>query len=223
MSQFSKGLLEHLRSSVLPKYECEGTGHGTRHIEAVMSAVSRILEPGIDPNLGLGDIALLAAAYHDISLALGGLRDKHEIESAYILRGDADDFAEWLPPTEIEAAATAIETHRASGSIFPASYPACVLYDADRASNADLAVLVERTWAKRRLQHPEWGREETLADMSAHLVEKFGPGGYGRRLILARTEAIYGLVFRQIEARVGDVGELDALLRTLQMTGRVAA
>lgn len=215
---FSEGLLEHLVEKVVPRYAGEPTGHDCAHVTAVMQAVARILEPGIDPDLGLGDTALVAAAYHDISLTTGGPRERHEYDSGEILLSEGGSLDEWITPVEVENAVSAINCHRASGGIFPATYAGCVLYDADRASNADLAVLVKRTWSKRRTEHPEWDEDQTLLDMSRHLVAKFGPEGYGRRLILARTEAIYGSTFRQIADRVGDVEELRAVLSLLRMT-----
>jgi len=169
-------LMEYIEFNVIPTYELMDKGHGLQHIEDVMQKCSDIIQdyPEINANM-----IYVIAAYHD----LGRKHDHeytdkeniHEKLSAKLLMEDVNIW-KWFTEEEIEVMAQAIEDHRASGNNPPRSIYGKIIADGDRNLNCN--DIIRRSLGYNMNKYPNSNKEELYQTVRAHMVKKYGYGGY---------------------------------------------
>ncbi|MCF0173186.1 MAG: HD domain-containing protein [Bacteroidales bacterium] len=169
MSEVTESLKAYIEAAVIPQYDSFDAAHRRDHVQMV---IDQSLE--IARNYGLdADMAYTVAAYHDTGLAEG--RDTHHIVSGRIIRGD-HNLRQWFNEKQIEEMAQAAEDHRASSGREPRSIYGKVVSEADRF--IDPENIIVRTVQYSLANYPEFTRDEHYQRSYAHLVEKYGDGGY---------------------------------------------
>lgn len=162
-------LLAYLEEEILPRYAQNDAAHGPEHVRRVIEnclAIGR--EYPVSPEL-----LYTAAAYHDLGIPQG--RETHHLTSGHILWEDTR-LAHWFTPEERRLLREAVEDHRASSKTPPRSLLGRILSEADR--DLDPRRIVDRTWKWGCEKFPYMTREEQIARMTGHLLEKYGEGGY---------------------------------------------
>lgn len=196
-----------LEAEIVPRYDAFDAGHRRDHVHSVMRESLRLATfyPQVEPSM-----VLVAAAYHDLGLAVG--REEHHVESAKIVRADSR-LLRWFTPQQIEVIAQAAEDHRASSSREPRSLYGRLVAEADRQIVPE--EIVRRTMQFTRAHSPELGEEAQYARLVEHLNEKYARGGY-LRLWIPESGNTRGL--EVLRSLIADEPRLRALFNRLLPT-----
>lgn len=167
-------LEQYIEREILPRYEAFDAGHRVSHARDVIrqsaEIVSRLRARGVDVD---GTMAYAAAAYHDLGL-VGG-RERHHLVSGEIVRADAA-LRRWFSEEQIEVIAQAVEDHRASAKSAPRSIYGRIVSEADRLIVP--GQVIGRAVAYGLTNYPDLDREGQWERVSAHVLRKYGHGGY---------------------------------------------
>ena len=183
---------DFLEREIVPRYDSFDAGHQRDHVHSVMHTRQQLARyyPQVDRAM-----LLVAAAYHDLGLALG--RERHHIESARILRADTR-LLRWFTPAEINIMADAAEDHRASLGHEPRTIYGRIVAESDRQIDAE--VVLRRTMQYTRAHFPGLDKEMQWKCLQEHLHEKYAPGGYLRLWIPESDNALHLAELRAIIA-----------------------
>lgn len=163
---------DFLEREIVPRYDSFDAGHRRDHVHSVMHTSQLLARyyPQVDRAM-----LLVAAAYHDLGLALG--RERHHIESARILRADTR-LRQWFDSAEINVMADAAEDHRASLDHEPRTIYGRIVAESDR--QIDAQVVLRRTMQYTQAHFPGLDKEAQWERLQEHMREKYAPGGYLR-------------------------------------------
>lgn len=185
-------MIEEIRNEFAPMWELNDRGHRESHFKNVLDTglfINRELTLGYDEKL----IALVAY-FHDL---FSWSRNNHHLLSAEWVRTTDHKLFASLSVVEREMVAQACAEHRASYKGEYSSGFSELMAAADRGMpNVDPKDLLERA-IKFRLDRLGISREEAYPEALAHVVEKYGRGGYARRPALymrafaSRMEGLY--------------------------------
>ena len=160
----------YIQQSILPRYDCFDPAHQRAH---ALSVIRRSLDLASHYPTVRTDMALAAAAFHDLGLCEG--RELHHLASGRMVRSDSC-LPQWFTPEEIETIAQAAEDHRASSGQTPRSLLGMIVAEADRQIDEDIIL---RRCIQYGISHfPQLSEEEHYLRVKAHLTEKYGEGGY---------------------------------------------
>lgn len=165
-------LADYVMRAILPRYQDFDKGHRQEHILQVIAQSMKMLADRSETRL-CPSIVFAAAAFHDLGLTDG--REFHHLSSGKIVREDTR-LPQWFRPEEIETIAQAVEDHRASSKVAPRSLYGCLLAEADRS--IEPADIVRRTLQYGLSHYPDLDDEAQWRRCYAHLLEKYGDGGY---------------------------------------------
>lgn len=154
----------------LKRYDTFDKAHNRHHIDTVASN-ARLLASKYAPDKV--KLAEIAAMLHDIGLQEG--REGHEERGAAELSRD-EQLKRILGKTDWEEVIHAVREHRASTGN-PRTILAKIISDADRDPG---------TPAQKLRRAYEYNGD--LTEARKHLVNKYGPGGYGRRHYFPETD-----------------------------------
>ena len=166
-------------SDYLESYNTFDEGHRLDHIQTVQERAKRLAEKYAPKQLPLVD---LAAQLHDIGLQRG--RKDHELSGAQMVA--EDPRFDILGPTQKRLLVNAIKQHRASTGR-PRSLMGRIVSDADR-TGTELGPALRRAYGYGKANYPDYTKEQHIRRALEHLVEKYGPGGYGRRTYFPETD-----------------------------------
>ncbi len=161
---------EFVEREIFPRYDGFDAGHGTDHVQTVMSQALSLAQ--YYPNVDLC-LLLVAAAYHDLGLAFG--RDEHHIHSARIVRDD-ERLRQWFNEDEINTIADAAEDHRASSGHEPRTIYGRIVAEADRIIDSE--TIVRRALQYGMKHEPGLDRKGQYKRLMEHMREKYDYGGY---------------------------------------------
>lgn len=161
---------EFVEREIVPRYDGFDAGHGTDHVQTVMSQALSLAQ--YYPNVDLC-LLLVAAAYHDLGLAFG--RDEHHIHSARIVRDD-ERLRQWFNEDEINTIADAAEDHRASSGHEPRTIYGRIVAEADRIIDSE--TIVRRALQYGMKHEPGLDRKGQYKRLMEHMREKYDYGGY---------------------------------------------
>lgn len=172
-------------------YPVEGS-HGWNHIQDVLANARRMRRRELLKK------ELAAIMYHDSSLMTGS-RDTHAEDSSEIAR---KELVGLFRRRQLEDIVNAIAHHRASYEGRRSSRLEDLVAAADRPV-PDLAKQVARSWK----YHEELGEPEELRakNVSAHLKEKYGHGGYAYANAPKLYLKTYGNELRDIMSRFDEL------------------
>ncbi len=175
-------LEEYIYNDVLPKYDAFDAAHHRDHALSVMERSLQIASHYPDVNR---QVLWTAAAMHDLGLCES--RETHHIASGRIIRSDAN-LRRWFSEEQIELIAQAAEDHRASAGRRPRSIYGCIVAEADRLINPELAI---RRCLQYGLAHyPDMARDEQIERARGHLQRKYAEGGYMHLLLPESPNAV---------------------------------
>ena len=171
--KINKELQDYIESKVFPEYEKNETGHGIKHIKAVIKrSFDLVKENKLDVNL---DMVYTIAAYHDIGHHIDS--KNHEKVSAEIMIKDIE-LKKFFKKEELTIIKEAIEDHRASAKEEPRSIYGRIVSSADR--NNKVEDCLRRTYTYGKKLNPEATDEELFERAFDVLQNKFGEGGYAK-------------------------------------------
>ena len=175
----------YIYEEIVPRYADFDAAHKEDHALTVINQSMKLLDemgPWLssqedpDPQWLVSvdrELLKMAAACHDLGLING--RDRHHLDSGEMIRADRN-LLQWFSPEEIEYIAQAAEDHRASGKAEPRSIYGKIVAEADRVIEAE--TIIRRTIQFGHKHYPDLSREEHMERAVAHLMEKYGRGGY---------------------------------------------
>ena len=179
------GLEHYIYNEVAPRYSDFDSAHKEDHALTVIGQALKLLrdrdawlssqnmvEPIWSSEVS-ENILLTAAACHDLGLVNG--RERHHLDSGYIIRNDAR-LRDWFNEEDIELIAQAAEDHRASGASAPRSIYGMIVAEADRVIDGE--TIIRRTIQFGFKHYPGLDRAGHIARAVEHLHEKYGRGGY---------------------------------------------
>ena len=179
------GLEHYIYNEVVPRYSDFDSAHKEDHALTVIGQALKLLrdrdawlssqnmvEPIWSSEVS-ENILLTAAACHDLGLVNG--RERHHLDSGYIIRNDAR-LRDWFNEEDIELIAQAAEDHRASGASAPRSIYGMIVAEADRVIDGE--TIIRRTIQFGFKHYPGLDRAGHIARAVEHLHEKYGRGGY---------------------------------------------
>lgn len=166
--RYVKGdVIEHVKMTVLPRYDYLDRAHNRDHAVAVINECCRLAERyDVDPLM-----AFVAAAYHDIGLKFG--RELHHLASAQMLYDDIE-LRRWFSHSDICTMRDAIEDHRAGSKREPRSELGRILHEADLQLEPD--TVLSRALSYRLADGATF--DSVFGPAYDHLVQKYGPEGY---------------------------------------------
>ncbi len=167
-----KSLVQFIEDEILPRYRSYDKAHSERHIRTVISQSEEIYDMLADATL-CPEMIYTIAAYHDLGMCEG--REVHHLASGKILEADSR-LLRWFDPQQIHTMKEAVEDHRASAKNEPRSIYGRIVSEADRVIDPD--TIIARTILYGKDHYPELSEEEQYERCAAHLVEKYGRGGY---------------------------------------------
>ena len=168
-NNLSAGLINHIESEILPRYEAFDKAHDRRHALMVMSnSLRQAQHYDVDMQM-----VYTIAAYHDLGLSEG--RATHHTASARIVRED-ERLRQFFTQEQIETIADAVEDHRASNTREPRTIYGKIIAEADRIIDAD--TIMTRTVQYGLSHYPTLTKEEHIERAVTHIHEKYGHGGY---------------------------------------------
>ncbi len=175
-------LEEYIYNDVLPRYDAFDAAHHRDHALSVMERSLQIAShyPDVDRQ-----VLWTAAAMHDLGLCES--RETHHLASGRIIRSDAN-LRQWFSEEQIEIIAQAAEDHRASAGRRPRSIYGCIVAEADRLINPELAIL--RCLQYGLAHYPDMARDEQIERARAHLQGKYAEGGYMQLLLPESPNAV---------------------------------
>lgn len=193
MSELNKDLVKHVEETVLPLYNKHDKGHDINHAREVID--SSILISGYLDKETNKNMVFTIAAYHDIGLGYlddrEESRERHHELSGQIVRED-NKLKEFFSDEQIEIIAEACEQHRASFEGTPNTIYGKVVADADRMSSIDITSMIKRSYNYNIDRHPGDTPQERYQNVYEHLVDKYGPDGYGwESLYLDKTKEVF--------------------------------
>ncbi len=169
-------LYEYLKTSRLPQYALNDSGHGIEHIEYVVKRCFRFLEQFENINY---NILYTAAVYHDIAHHID--KKNHEKLSADIFYKD-EAIKKFFNENEITIIKEAIEDHRASLQSEPRNVYGKILSSADRSTDID--DFLKRTHAYTLKHQPKSTYNEMIERAYIHTKEKYGTQGYAKHYVI---------------------------------------
>jgi len=190
----------------LSLYDTFDKGHDRRHVDAVVEHANALARKHLPDKLHL---AHAAAVLHDIGL-VGG-REGHESRGAEMVATDPY-LNDVFNKRELKQLVHAVKQHRASTGR-PRSVLGKLVSDADRVGTTNH---LYRAVQYREKNMPEMGPEDRLREAAAHIIDKYGPGGYGRRTYFPETDerldSLLAPIMKAYNAQ--DWGELDLLSKS---------
>ncbi len=199
---------EFIEREIVPRYDNFDAGHGRDHVMTVISQALSLAQfyPEVDQCL-----LLVAAAYHDLGLALG--RELHHVHSARIVRED-ERLRQWFDEDEINTIADATEDHRASSDHDPRTIYGRIVAEADRIIDGE--TIVRRALQYGMKHEPGLDREGQYRRLMEHMREKYDYGGYLKLWIPQGQNAQNLEKFRQLLADQTEFRHLfDSIYDTL--------
>jgi len=169
ITDIDQSLREYIENEIIPRYEDFDKGHGTDHVNHVITEALR-LSRYYDVNK---DMIYTAAAYHDTGLCKD--RKTHHEVSATIIRND-ETLRRWFSEEQIETIAEAAYDHRASSDHEPRTIYGKIIAEADR--QIDVGVVLGRTIQFGLKNYPELDMQGHWERTLEHLQEKYADGGY---------------------------------------------
>ena len=168
-------LEEYIYNDVLPQYDKFDAAHHRDHALSVMERSLQIAlhYPDVDRQ-----VLWTAAAMHDLGLCES--RETHHLASGRIIRSD-NRLRQWFSAEQIETIAQAAEDHRASAARRPRSIYGCIVAEADRLIDSDVAI--SRCLQYGLAHYPELTRDEQIERARVHLQKKYAEGGYLQLLL----------------------------------------
>ena len=185
-------IMAFVEREIIPRYNNFDKGHGTDHVQTVISQALQLAQhyPEVDTCL-----LLVAAAYHDLGLVNG--REHHHTDSARIIRED-ERLQQWFNEEEINTIADAAEDHRASSDHEPRTIYGRIVAEADRIIDGE--TIVRRALQYGMKHEPGLDREGQYRRLMEHMREKYDYGGYLKLLIPQSDNAKRLEEFRRILA-----------------------
>ncbi len=193
-------LKKFVETEIIPRYRYFDKAHSVSHVSTVIKQSCEIYDMlekrrqsdsglfenggrllldvgGLPSDMTSGlldpDMIYVIAAYHDLGMSEG--RAEHNLASGRILEAD-DRLSAWFTRKQILVMKEAVEDHRASAKSEPRSIYGRIVSEADRVIDPD--TIIARTILFGRENYPELSEEEQYQRCAAHLVEKYGDGGY---------------------------------------------
>lgn len=178
--EVTPSLAEYVESGILPRYDSYDKAHSRRHILSVIyqsMELYRKLRAGemdggqvhdLNP-----DMVFTIAAYHDLGVCEG--REFHHLVSGRMLEEDVR-LREWFSPREITVMREAVEDHRSSNRSLPRGIYGRIVSEADKLIDFDTVFSRAILYAKATC--PDLSDEGIFEKSYAHLLEKYGDGGY---------------------------------------------
>ena len=164
-------LQEYMEREIIPLYDGFDPAHRRDHAEAVISESLRLAASyDVDENM-----VYAIAACHDVGLSEG--REFHHLVSAARMRADRN-LRKWFTEEQVETMARAVEDHRASAAQPPRSIYGRIVAEADRQLVPE--TVIRRTLLYGMAHFPEMDKKTQFRRSRAHLLEKYGEGGYLR-------------------------------------------
>ena len=167
--EVSPALREYVEKEIIPRYSSFDPAHREDHARKVIS--SSLYLAGFYP-VDM-DMVYAAAAFHDTGLVEG--RDTHHIASARIIREDPF-LSGFFTREQIETIAQAAQDHRASSKNPPGTIYGKIVAEADRDIRPE--TIIRRTIQYSIGHYPDFGKAQHWERCHAHLIEKYGDGGY---------------------------------------------
>ena len=197
MQIVNENLVRFVEGEIIPRYAAFDKAHQEDHARQV---IARALDLAAHYPVNV-DMVYAAAACHDLGLAVD--RKTHHLESGRIIR-QLPQLGEWFSPEEIETVAQAAEDHRASSDHAPRSIYGRIVAEADRLIEPEQ--IIRRTIQYGLSHYPELNREGHWERTLAHMLEKYGDGGYLKLWIpespnTARLEALRVIIRDQAALR----------------------
>jgi uncharacterized protein len=186
----NKELKEYIEKYVLPVYENNEQGHGSKHIEYVVRRSLEFARQVKDVNL---DMVYTIASYHDIGHHIDA--KKHEQISADIFADDKN-MEMFFTDEQIQTIYEAIVDHRASGDHEPRSIYGKIVSSADRRTDLNNIMTTMYTYGLKN--RPEQTLEENIEDAYSHICRKFAHGGYATTKMYFEDEE-YNKLIEQAE------------------------
>ncbi len=185
-------IMAFVEREIIPRYNNFDKGHGTDHVQTVISQALQLAQhyPEVDTCL-----LLVAAAYHDLGLVNG--REHHHTDSARIVRED-ERLQQWFNEEEINTIADAAEDHRASSDHEPRTIYGRIVAEADRIIDGE--TIVRRALQFGMKHEPGLDREGQYRRLMEHMREKYDYGGYLKLWIPQSDNAKRLEEFRQLLA-----------------------
>ena len=197
MQIVNESLVRFVEGEIIPRYAAFDKAHQEDHARQV---ITRALDLAAHYPVNV-DMVYAAAACHDLGLAVD--RKTHHLESGRIIR-QLPQLGQWFTPEEIETVAQAAEDHRASSDHAPRSIYGRIVAEADRLIEPEQ--IIRRTIQYGLSHYPELTREGHWERTLAHMLEKYGDGGYLKLWIpespnTARLEALRVIIRDQAALR----------------------
>ena len=168
-------LEEYIYNDVLPQYDKFDAAH---HRDHALSVMERSLQIALHYPYVDRQVVWTAAAMHDLGLCES--RETHHLASGRIIRSD-NRLRQWFSAEQIETIAQAAEDHRASAARRPRSIYGCIVAEADRLIDSDVAI--SRCLQYGLAHYPELTRDEQIERARVHLQKKYAEGGYLQLLL----------------------------------------
>lgn len=180
ISEVSSRLVQYVETEILPRYDRYDKAHSRRHIMSVIGQsmeLYRKLSAGemdggrkydLDP-----DMVYAIAAYHDLGVCEG--REFHHLVSGRMLEEDSK-LREWFSEEQICEMKEAVEDHRSSNKSLPRGIYGRIVSEADKLIDFD--TVFSRAILYARATCPDLSDEGIFEKSYAHLLEKYGDGGY---------------------------------------------
>lgn len=179
-SPANKGLVEYVRTNVVPEYMKNDKGHDVRHMMDVLEnsfylalahTSMHLVSSPVDPV-----VIYVSACWHDITVWSD--RKNHHLKSAEVVRND-EYLRTILSAKQVEMISGAIMDHRASGSRVPLTVYGKLLSSADRPM--DFSKFMCRLWDYQAEKHADdFNVDEVVEDCRLVMDSHFGPDGYAR-------------------------------------------
>jgi len=176
----NKQLKEYIEHNVLPVYEKNEQGHGSKHIEYVVRRSLEFAKQVEDINL---DMVYTIASFHDIGHHIDA--KNHEMVSANMFADDKN-MNKYFSDEEIVTIFEAIQDHRASGDKEPRSIYGKIVSSADRRTDIDNVMTTMYTYGLKN--RPNQTLQENIEDAYTHICRKFARGGYATTKMYFKDE-----------------------------------
>ena len=176
----NKQLKEYIEKQVLPVYENNEQGHGSKHIEYVVRRSLEFAKQVEGINL---DMVYTIASYHDIGHHIDA--KNHEMVSADIFADDENMYY-FFTDEQIDIIYEAIQDHRASGDNEPRSIYGKIVSSADRRTDIDNVMTTMYTYGLKN--RPNQTLQENIEDAYNHICRKFAHGGYATTKMYFKDE-----------------------------------
>ncbi len=160
-------LRTYIELNIVPKYQLLDKAHSGNHVQDV---IDKSLEIAKDYDVDLNMVYTIAA-FHDLGLIVE--RERHHIIGGEMLFNDLY-INSIFSMDELIIMKEAVEDHRASLKNPPRSIYGKIVAEADRSDTMD--TIIERTILFRSKNFESF--ESIYPHVYAHIVEKYGEGGY---------------------------------------------